>query len=404
MLPPSAVRAQAPQAAPERPLSLDEAYTLALAKSETLAIGKEGLDQLEAARRRLASAFRPSLELGFSHRKRQNYEAEDAGYLSAGYSLFSGMRDYIALKAASASSGAAELDLARARQELYLGVADAYFGLLSARKEKAIRNELLEVTRRRVAELEARVELGRSRKSEAAAAKAQLAQDKAGFLEAAAAERLGQEAMSFLTGLPAGIVPAGVPAGKDEGLETYLKSSLSRPDVAAKRRSLEAYGHLRRIQDRNTWPSVSVSGDYYALRHPKPDPDQDWTAGLVLSLPLYTGGAAGAMRASAASAERAAELALKLAERRTGSEVRSAYEEFRYAGLRRASLQEAADLAAENERYQESDYKLGLVTNLDVLNAINSMQQTRLALSQAETREALAFIRLRTAAGMETPK
>ena len=61
----------------------------------------------------------------------------------------------------------------------------------------------------------------------------------------------------------------------------------------------------------------------------------------------------------------------------------------------------ADELAADNARYQQEDYKLGLVTNLDVLNALNSVLQTRLALSQAKVQERATLLSLETAAGME---
>ena len=59
-------------------------------------------------------------------------------------------------------------------------------------------------------------------------------------------------------------------------------------------------------------------------------------------------------------------------------------------------------LAEENARYQEADYKLGLVTNLDVLSALNTVQQARLSLSQAKVQERLTLLNLEVAAGMET--
>ena len=81
--------------------------------------------------------------------------------------------------------------------------------------------------------------------------------------------------------------------------------------------------------------------------------------------------------------------------------MRAAYDEFKYAVLTAASLEEALTLASANAGYQEEDYKLGLVTNLDVLSAINAVQQTRLALSNSRALEILTLLKLETAAGLE---
>lgn len=384
-----------------RPIALGEACALSLAKSELLAQQGEGVKQLEAAEQGLNSAFRPSFDANASLYKQQNSASVTKGYLSGSYSVFSGMRDYISLKAAAARTGAARLDFSRAGQQLYLGVAQAYLSLLASQREVLIRREQLDVTEKRIAELEARADIGRSRKSEAVAVKTQLAQDKASYLNAAAGERLAQQALRFLTGLDTDLAPAGVSLRGEAPLEDYLKASALRPDLAARRKSIAASGYQLDVQDRNLWPSVTVSADYYVLRHPMPAPASRWDGSLAVNIPLYNGGSAQAQRQAAYSVKRAAALALQLAERQALTEVRSAYEEFRYSALQTASLEDALALASENARYQEEDYKLGLVTNLDVLSALNTVQQTRLAISQARIQEIWTLLKLKTAAGLE---
>ncbi len=200
-------------------------------------------------------------------------------------------------------------------------------------------------------------------------------------------------------------IPAGgtfiVPTRAEADLETYLKAVLSRPDLDARRKSLEASGYLLDAQDRNLWPSVTVSADYYVIRNPMPKPVNRWDGALAVNIPLYDGGAAQAQRQAAYSAKRTAELTLQLAERQALTDVRAAYENFKYAALQTASLENALALATQNANYQEEDYKLGLVTNLDELSALNSVQQARLSLSQAEVRERLTLLQLEVAGGVE---
>jgi outer membrane protein TolC len=398
---PCKLTAQEFSTATMRPINLEEACALALAKSEQLARQAEGIKQLEAAESLINASFRPSFDLNASQYKQQNSVSATKAYFSGSYPLFSGMRDYISVKAASSKTGAAKLDLARAAQQLYLGVAQAYLNLLASQREVVIRREQLAVTGKRIAELEARVDIGRSRKSEAVAVKTQLAQDKAGYLESAAAERLAQQALMFLTGLDTDLAPAGLAFRGEPVLEAYLKAALSRPDLAARRKSLEASGYLSDVQDRNLWPAVTVSANYYVVRRPTPDPVNRWDGNLALNIPLYNGGAARAQRQAASSAKRSAALDLQLAERQALTEVRSAYEEFKYSALQGASLEEALTLASENARYQQEDYTLGLVTNLDVLSALNTVQQTRLALSQTRVQGIWVFLKLKNAAGLE---
>jgi len=398
------LQAQEFSTATMRPINFGEACNLALAKSEQLARQAEGIKQLEAAERIIDASFRPLFDLNASLSKQQNAASSTKGYLSGSYSLFAGMRDYISLKAAAAVTGAAKFDLARAAQQLYLDVAQAYLNLLAAQREAAIRREQLAVTGKRIAELEARVDIGRSRKSEAVAVKTQLAQDKASYLAAVASERLAQQVLMFLTGLQTDLAPAGIALPPEASLEFYLNAALSRPDLAARRKSLEASGYLLDVQDHNLWPTVTVAANYYVIRRPMPDPVNRWDGILAFNLPLYTGGEAKARRQAAGAAKRSSALELQLAERQALTDVRSAYEELTYTTLQTVSLEEALALASDNARYQEEDYKLGLVTNLDVLSALNTVQQTRLSLSQARVQEVFSMLKLESAAGMEINK
>jgi len=398
---PAAARAQEFSTATMRPITLGEAYKLAVARSEALAQQAEGIKQLDAAELVISAAFRPSFDANAALGKQQNTASTTRGYLSGRYSVFSGMRDYISAKAASARTSAAAFDLERARQELYMNTARTYLDLFSAQEEVLIRRGQMDVTARRVTELEARADIGRSRKSEVVAARTQLAQDSADYLSAAGGERLAQQALRFLTGADADLAPAEISLEREGSIGEYLKLALLRPDLAARRKALESYNYLAEVQDHNLWPAVDLSADYYLVKRPAPSPVNNWNAAVTLNVPLYTGGAAAAQKASAYAAGRGAALALQFAERQALMEVRAAYEEHKYSLLQAASLRDALALATDNAKYQQEDYKLGLVTNLDVLNALNTVLATRLALSQAKVLGNLTQLKLENAAGLE---
>lgn len=398
---PAALPAQEFSTANMRSITLEEAYLLTLAKSEALAIRKEGITQLEAAERALKAAFRPTLDITAQQSKYQNAASVSKGYVTGSYTLFSGMRDYISLKAAAAKTQASALDLEQARRQMYLDTARAALNLYEAQREALIRREQLNVTDRRIKELEARVELGRSRKSEAVAARTQLAQDKAAYLEALTAERTAQQALMFLTGLDKDLAPEPLPLREVRPLEEYLSAALQRKDIAAKRKGLEYYSRLLEAEDHNLWPSVTASADYYALRHPMPSPAYHWYGELTATIPLYNGGISDARRQSAYSARQSSVLDIQQAERQALADVRTAYDQLHLGSLKTSSLEEALALAEDNAALQQEDYKMGLVTNLDVLSALNSVQSTRLALAQARVNQVLALLGLENAAGTE---
>ena len=341
LLPAAQLAAQDFSTSSMRSITVAETRSLALGRSEDLAAAAEGVAQLDAAERQLASGFRPSFDFNASLSKQQNSDAASRGYFSAAYNLYSGMRDYVAVKAASSRSGAARLDLERARQRLYLSAAQAYLNLLAAQREAAIRAGQLEVTARRISELESRAAIGRSRRSEVVSARSQLAQDKAGYLAALSDERLAQQALRFMTGLQEDLAPAEVEPRGGAPLAGYLELARSRPDVEARRLAARSYGYLAEIQERGSLPTLDLAANYFVLRDPMPAPESRWDAGAFLKVPLYTGGALKAGRDAAYAARRAAGLALDLALRQALSEVLSAYDELNYSLLQERTLAEA---------------------------------------------------------------
>ncbi len=381
-----------------RPITLDETFKLALAKSETLAGQGKGVIQLEAFERQLKSLFRPTLSLGASETLADKQPGRAQSSVSMDYSIFDGMRDYIAAKAAGLNTEAARLQLERAGQVLYLNAALAYINLTNVRQELSVRQEQLDVSNTRIKQLLEWVNIGRSRESELFAARAQLALDEAARQDAMSRENLAQLELRFLTGLEENLAPELIPLPEHRSIEPYLVRAQKRFDVQSARKALEAAKLNAEIQAKLVWPSLSLGADYY-LKRPSPDQDSKWNTALTLQIPLYTGGFAGAAVDQASAREAAAGLVLKLAARQADTDVKEAYSTLEHSMAVMESLKTALGLADENAKYQAKDYTLGLVTNLDVLSAQNTLLQTKLQLETARSRASLGGVQLEVAGG-----
>ncbi|MCX5785475.1 MAG: TolC family protein [Elusimicrobia bacterium] len=384
--------------APGLPISLDQAFKLTLAKSETLASSAEGIKQLEAAERQIKSYFLPSLNLNTSETLNAAQTGKFQSAVSLSYSIFDGMRDYIAAKAAGLVTGSARLEFARARQALYQDVALAYIDLVEIRQEISVRQEQLAVSNSRIKELQDREKIGRSRESEVVAAQAQLASDDADLQSARSRESLAQFELRFLTGLNEDIAPDHLRLPENQHIDPYLAGAARRFDVEAARKALEAARLDAEIAENLAWPSLYLDADYY-LKRPSPNQDSHWAGVLTLKIPLYTGGSTDASIDQASAKQTAAEFALKLAIRQADTEVKQSYSTLIHSIAVLESLRKAIKLADENAKFQSRDYTLGLVTNLDVLNAQNTLLQTKLRLEQAHAQTCLAGIQLEVAGG-----
>ena len=382
------------------PLTLSEAYSKALSASEALAAKKEGISQLEAAEKTIRASFRPSASLNGQIYKYRNEDAQTNMWLSASYSLFSGMRDYVLLKAAGKEKEAGELELASAKRSLYLNVASAYLNLYKAQKKTAILKEQIKLTEKRISHLKWRADVGRSRRSEVIAAQTQLAQTKAEYTESLANEYSCQKTLGFLTGIEGEISAAKPEKSNILPFEEYLKNLENRDDIQSARKKADAYSDRADAEARKAYPSVSLSGNYYPVRHPMPNQDRRWQVSLGAEIPLYTGGQLAANRENAESRKKAAEIELSGMIRQAKTELSAAYSDCKYAEERYKALEQAAKLAAENVRLQEDDYSKMLVTNLDVLSAMTTAQSAKTALVNAEAEMIYSFYRLENLAGI----
>jgi outer membrane protein len=386
-----------------RGITIEDAFLLALSKSESLAQQNEAIAGLEAAERALRSNFLPRLDFNGTRFQQDTPDStvqpsKTQGMFSIRQSLFSGMRDYLSAKAAGTQTEAAKLDMARARQSLYLNVARAYLDLLAAQWDIDVRNEQLKITRDRLEELRSRERIGRSRSSEVLAAQSQLAQDEAQLQNALGSERVCQQVLKFLTGAQEDMAPAHVSLPSPPAIDGFLRGAEARADISARRKDLETAATRVDIQGRQRWPSLDAEANYY-IKRPHSSSGINWDALLTLQIPLYTGGQTGAQTDQASAAKRSAGLALTLVRRQAETEVRQAYETLIYSVSTTDTLSKAMKLARENTQAQIQDYKLGLVTNLDVLNAMNSLLQIRIQHYQAHLQAFWSSIRLDAAGG-----
>lgn len=392
-----------------RPISLEEAYALALKRSEELAQRAGSVAEAWARVDEMWSAVKPAFTL------RGTEFAQDTSASGGVVSnsprrdkpeakvmlhqpLFSGLRDFLAVRVARAGGRSAELDLRRAEDLLYSDVAVAFLDQLGMDKEIAVRRSIVAITADRVRELKERERIGRTRHSEVLAAESQLAQNEADLKQALRRERDVQLKLRFLTGLEDELAPLEVPLKDALGLEDYLARARTRADVEARRLDAGAARENTTIAGRARWPLISFDGNYY-LKRIGTLSDARWDLLVTGDLPLYQGGKIGAQVRQAEARARRADEVLGLALRKAELETRTAHEELVTDLAAVAALEKASELAEANAKAQAEDYRLGVVTNLDVLGALNALQQVRLRLDGARLDTRLARIQLDVASG-----
>jgi outer membrane protein len=396
-------------AAALRPITLDEAYAAALKRSETVAERGETYAQVMAQVDQLWSEVKPRLSLD-AQQQWQDTPGPNVNFplpaanttvaINGHQPLFSGLRDFLAVKAGRAQGESAAFALARAKELLYQDVTNAYLNLLQSRRDIATHEEQVKLTADRVKELRNFEDIGRSRKSEVLAAEAQQAQDVADLETSRGLERVQQSTLRFLTGIEQDLAPQEIAApSQAEDIQPFLDRSAHRPDVEAARKDFEYSDLYVSIQRRQYWPVIALDGNYYLKKPRNFSQHINWDATLSGVLPLYWGGQIRAQTRQAQAQSRFNEQALSLALRTAELDVRSSHSDLESDLSIVKALENAMKLAEANAKAQIADYRHGLVTNIDVLTSLTTVQNTRLRLDAAQIQAYFARVRLEVAAG-----
>ena len=409
---PAAEPAAAVSSAPAdgfRPITLDDAYAAALKQSEAVAEKGETYAQIAAQVDVLWSEIKPRLNLNATQTW-QDTPGPGVGFplpanqqtvaINGHQPIFAGLRDFLAVKAGKAQGESAEFAFQRAKELLYQDVTSAYLNLLQSRRDIATHEAQVKLTDGRVKELRNFEDIGRSRKSEVLAAQAQQAQDAADLETSRGAQSVQQATLRFLTGIEQDLAPQEITApAQAEDLKNFLDRAQRRPDVEGARKDFEYSDLYVSIQRRQHLPSIYVDGNYYLRRPNNFYQHVYWDATLTGQLPIYYGGQIGAQTRQAQAQSRFNELALSLALRTAELDVRSAYSALVSDISIVKALDNAMTLAEANAKAQAADYRHGLVTNIDVLASLVTVETTRLRLDAAQIQAFNARVRLEVAAG-----
>lgn len=406
------------------PLTLEECYRLALVQSESVQRSSEQVTAAQARYEQALAALLPKVDLFASERfrnstafgstSRSNVTEDSSGvtvrggrekeqfesYFSVTQPLFKGFRDRLLAEAAELNINAARYSELRTRELLYRQVAESFYQLTLYRDDLAILKRVSQVLNDRIKELNGFIDLGKSRASEVLSAQSELANVRALIERTRGLERASAELLGFFIGR--GAEQIELPQFKSvketpKPLDEYLTVAAERPDIQAARELRQAAALERDAVRRENWPTVDLQGNVYP--YDDPDLNREWEILFRFSVPIFEGGLIDARAAERAAAMRIQELNVREAARVAEREVRTAYSELTAAMAEALALALLYDASIKNLEAQRADYELGVVTNLDVLEAIRQSQDARRRLLSAEVAVALSRARLIAASG-----
>ncbi|MCX5680160.1 MAG: TolC family protein [Candidatus Omnitrophica bacterium] len=389
--------------------TLPRCYALSLRESELIAINADRVKETEARFLQALSIMMP--HISFISNDLQESIPDDSGTFSTqkpskssdrrfnyNQTLFSGFKAFAGMKGANLERKQRINEMIRAEQLLLLDVSDAFYTLMETREDLNALDDTKKSLMKRIVELRARERLGRSRQSEVVNAKAQLYGVESTIELVKSNEDVARQILEFLIGGPIGETKDHYPVPSELMVEEYyLSRSALRPDVEAAKYAWQTAVQASKIVDSDFLPTVSVDGNYYTQRTGF-DEGTDWDITLSVNVPIFEGTETLGRSKEYALKAHESKLLFERAKRVAPYDIKDAYVKLKAAIAVYECLKKAFDTAKLNYHLQRKDYERSLVSNLDVLAAIQTLEESHRNYIRALYAAKRLYWRLRVAA------
>lgn len=413
------------------PKSLIDAFRAAVQRSETIGIQDELIDQAHEVNSQAFGAILPTLNGGFNFLKQETpinatgnsiYPAtQNTGKLTADQPLFRGFRDFAGLRQKKYLVDAQVTALIVAARQLFYDLSTGYYNVLAYQRDVINYKKEIEINQKRLTELDNFFKIGRSQLTDVLTFKANIA-----ALESQLELTLGlleqsKDILAYLTGWDRNVTlvdreilfnPSstekdesnsgfGQTLGTPVDISSYLAKLEERPDVQNAISNVKANDEGIALAAGNHLPSVDLIGDYYFFR-PGALSNVSWDAQVALTIPLFQGGIVQSQVRQAESVARQYSLLLSQTKRLAEREIRTYYDSVEADRKQALKLTHLAQISKKNYETEINYYRRGLVTNLDVLQAVNTYQDAVRQLDHVRYQFQSDGVKLEAAAGQRT--
>lgn len=379
--------------------TLKDLFAYALRNSERIAISEETVREAEALYRNTLGSSFPD----FSYRRETSLEddedAENEGFFRVAKTDLTGFRELAAVRSGKAAVRQRKYEQERIEQLLLQDISLAYYSFLLAEENATSTQRLMTLAQERLEELNERVRVGRARPVDAIAQQVLMASLESQWEESQRQVEARKDLLAFLIGITElddiTEAPLSVVTGS---LESYLARSEHRPDVQAARENVHVFKGLKQVAFADYLPQLNLTANSYTDR-PDEDDDSEWNVLLSVELPLWDWGARRGALGAADAVVSQAEKSLQFSLRQAGLEIRNAYRDHESAKKQLTIQAKSVELARQDYEIQMEDDRQGLVTNLEVFESLDRLNNAELAFNNARLQERLAIINLAIASG-----
>lgn len=396
---------------PSGPLTLSDCYMLALRQSEIIAIDADLILETEARLLEAMSIMMPrvSFQSTDTQKAKPNNVRSTLGTISSAktserkfnikQTLFSGFKAIAAASGSALEKKQRADEKTRAEQLLLIDAANAFYLLIEEREDLTALQKIKTALINRIKELRFRQNLGRSRPSEVVNARAQLYSVESNIQVVKSQEIVARQLLEFLVGRAVGEVADSyeIPVSL-QPKDYYVSKFINRPDLKAAEYAWQVSRKEIDAVNSDFLPTVSWEGNWYTQRTGS-DKGTDWDVALNVNIPIFDGTEILGRSKEYKLKAHESELEYARLKRKAPYDIKDAYAKLKTALAVHEDLRKAYTTAKLNYYLQKKDYNRSLVNNLDVLAAIQTLQDAQRNYIHALYEAKRLYWQLRVSAG-----
>ncbi len=389
-------------------VSLSDAFRAAQTKTEWLPIEAKRVDQADESVTQARADFMPTVSVSGGLSRQDTATGSALGDPNQRYlkgtliqPIFRG-ETFGKLGGRKAELEKSRADRQAARLALWQRVIQVFFTTLQARRDLENLSDAQKLAGERLQELEKQTSVGRSRKADLLAARAQSAALTGQRESARATLARAEEEFRFATGLASEsqleTSSAEIPPSKIPPVEEFLKSAGARPDLEAQRQTVAVEEEAVSAARAGHYPSLDLAANYYVERT-GPFKGNDWDVGLTLTLPLFQGGAVQSKVRQAMARRGEKELNLGLSQRQIERDIRQLYAKLIVSFGELKAYEEASEQAELSYREQLKGARQALVSQIEVFQALQTVLENKRLRDRTRFDSQMSWAALNAAAG-----
>ena len=407
-------------------LTMERAIGIALDDNLTILSAKQSVESAKGASKTADSALLPYLSLAGEYNVYDKVESypnhESLARVALAYTLYNGGSNQAQSKAGRSAIEQSREELRNTGEEIAQTVWNAYCNVLYRKEVCRNTRSALDYYTNYQKELEQRVIHGLSTNLDLTRAKQQRENARADDINASNNYESARIELCRLLRFPpetpielSGSLEDGLPtleetriALNEEEAEARVQGVLSaRPDYAALKHAVDVQKQQITVARAGLLPSVTVESGYrfaYDWTGIDSSDDNQWTAAIVLDIPVFDGGAtSGNVRAAKANLQ-TAKNNLQAQEETIRAELADTWLTLQNSLESTLAARSNVSLAEDSLNYAENGYREGVNTQLDVLDARNELTEAHLLLAENLNSSRIALANCWKAKGIMIPE